>query len=343
MNNLVLIDFAAEDFMGRSISTSILKGFTAGEVDLHHNLNKEIEQKGQTIYITPGCSVPRHKVKSLGFTTTIKPIKADCIILPPNDYGESKHFISERFIPVEGKALYNFINDIYIDTNDYEEPPHEENLKRAKTFVKAYLDVPYTIFGVSHSSYTKFFWNRNIESLCLSDNLRNFVANYNTINVDTWAARKWNGLDKRFKGQMEFIKPLNNELFLRKAEYYTEDSLLKISNAHKISITRDNYIDWKNFATSEDEENKSLLMELMTNCDFEKSIAFLYALLYQYGYGLRHIKGYDHVGFRSLLSYLDLNKSELRYLSLDTVENKIKSKNLWTDEIAADLWWATDN
>ena len=346
MNNLVLINFAAEDYIHscKTISTSILKGFTAGEIDLHHNLNKEIEQKGQTIYITPGCAIPRHKVKSLGFTTTVKPAKADCIVLPADTYGESKHFSSNRFLPVDGKALYGFVKDIYIETDEIDYwGTHDENRQRALTFIKAYLDMPYTIFGITHSSYAKYFWYRNIVSLTLPDSLRNFVAAHNTINVDTWSARKWSTLDKYSKGKMEFIKPLNKELFLTNKEYYTEDSLLKISNSNKISITRDNYLDWKSFAMSEDEENKSLLMELMTNCDFESSIAFLYALLEKYGYSLRKIKGYDHVGFRSLLAYLDLSKAELRYLSLDTIENKIKHKNLWTNKVAADLWWATDN
>lgn len=341
MKNLVLINFS--NYSSKAVEISVLKGFVVDDISLHHNVNDEINPQGQTIYITPGCSVPRHKVKEMNLITTIKPSKADSIIIPAHTYGESKHFKSTRFIPVEGKGLIDFLADGEIESYTIAAQDQEKSLQRALVYLKAFIDMPHTVFGFAQEAFKKYYWGSVVGGINFPIAIRSFISNENTMNLNLWEGRNWSTVKPDVKKQMEFITPLNKDLFFTDKQYYKEDALLRIANSNKISITRENYLDWKSFALSEDQENKSLLMELMTNCDFESSIAFLYALMYNYGWSLRNIKGYDHIGFRSLLSYLELNKSDLRYLDLSTVENRIKKKNLWTDTVAADLWWATDN
>lgn len=341
MKNLVLINFNRTNC--ELIEMSVLKGFVVDDLSLYHNVNNEIDPQGQTVYITPGCNIPRHKVKSMGLITTIKPSKADSIIIPPHSYGDSRHFKTNRFVPLESEQLIMFMENACVDGYDIDAIEIEKSLKRTLVYLKAFVNVPNTIFGISHKNLKDYYWRSSLGGISFSKAIRNFAGEANTINLNLFDARNWGTIKADFKKKMEFITPVNKELFFTDKQYYTEDALLKIANSNKISITRENYLDWQSLAESQDEENKSLLMELMTNCDFESSIAFLCALMYNYGWKLRKIKGYDHIGFRSLLSYLDLHKADMRYLDLSKIENKIKNKNLWTDTVAEDLWWATQH
>ena len=49
------------------------------------------------------------------------------------------------------------------------------------------------------------------------------------------------------------------------------------------------------------------------------------------------LKAFDHVNFKSLMIYLDFIKKDMRFLNEQIIEDKIRSKGLWTGEIAKQL------
>lgn len=341
MKNLILISFSHK-YSEPCVKVSVKRGSNVKDLIIDNNVHDTISEGGQTIYITPGCSIPRHKIKELNFVTTIKPSKADCIVIPTSNFGDSSHYEAIKFIPVHGKKLLDFISEAWVSDSETESVfDIELELKRTKAFIKAFIDKPNTIFGICYRSFKDYFYQASVGALVLDDPLREFVRASSTEPISVWAARQWSKIDTSQAQRMEFISPKNTELFESNKAIYSEEALLKLSNKNKMVIDRDTYSNLLAYGNSEDEENKSLMMELMSNSDFEKSIPYLYMLLVKFGYAIIKIKGYDHISFRSLLTYLDLkSKNDVRYFGEHQIENKIKHKKLWSTKVAEDLYWA---
>ena len=111
---------------------------------------------------------------------------------------------------------------------------------------------------------------------------------------------------------------------------YLESELLKYINEDSIVIKWDRYEELKMLGSSEDPDNHRMLMQLMANCNYEKSTAYLLMLLKEFGKKITQHKFVDSVNFKSLLNYFKLNKKSLPGLDIHKLGIILQSKSMFT-------------
>tara|TARA_R110002153_G_scaffold34900_3_gene103948 strand:+ start:3764 stop:4810 length:1047 start_codon:yes stop_codon:yes gene_type:complete len=345
MNSLILISINANGTEDPILDLSIKKGYLVNDLYKDaHNFNKELIETGQTLYVCPGVKVPRHKLKALNLSTTIKPSKSNDIVLPEVEWSDCKHYNSHKIYPADGDSMLKFVRDI--DPYSCAEVGKEQRaLKRIIHWVKAYCDVPNTVFAFAEKTYSSRFWSDEACGLKLNTTMRDTlqaVIKPNVMDLSSWNYSRWRRIENLEKKHLQFIEPLTSDIFDCGKQLYSEESLLKISNKDKLVIDKSNFKDLEAYGESGDQENIVLLMELMSNCDFEKSAHFLYALIHNYRKSMTKTYGIDHISFKSLMAYLELSKQDLkhRHSIYTLIQDKLTKKDLWTGTVAQELAWA---
>ena len=82
---------------------------------------------------------------------------------------------------------------------------------------------------------------------------------------------------------------------------------------------------------SSDEDNQILAMEIMANCDYKKSLIYLLVLFEKHGHIFQHNRTKNHVNFKSVVSYLGIDR---RYMSIhiDKIIEVLIDKKALTEE-----------
>jgi hypothetical protein len=123
---------------------------------------------------------------------------------------------------------------------------------------------------------------------------------------------------------------LSDALYLSGKEVYDEAALLKhINGDDAIIIDKEVYNQLEAMLSSSDNDNHVLAMEIMANCKLEESLFYLLKLMGKYSNKLRECKGVNHVNFKSLLSYLGIDKWRMQF-STDEKIRKLMEKNVLT-------------
>ena len=123
---------------------------------------------------------------------------------------------------------------------------------------------------------------------------------------------------------------LDVALYLNGKEVYDEEALLKYINGDDaIVIDKEVYNQIAAMLDSSDSDNHVLAMELMANCKLEASLFYLLKLMGNYSHKLRDCKGINHVNFKSLLSYLGIDKYRMHFSTDDKIR-KLIDKNVLT-------------
>jgi hypothetical protein len=115
---------------------------------------------------------------------------------------------------------------------------------------------------------------------------------------------------------------------------YSESGLLAHVNGDDAIIIDETIFDQlKTMLYSSDEDNATLALEIMANCNYSDSLLYLEMLFKECAHRISNCNAKKHVNFKSLLSYLNKNS---RYLdtSLDNiVESLINKKVLSQDKL----------
>ena len=109
------------------------------------------------------------------------------------------------------------------------------------------------------------------------------------------------------------------------------DILLEKVNADGLLIDEENYYQLQTMINSGDNANVMLAMELMANCQYKKSAAYLLCLFYEYKYQLEGQHTRKHVNFKSLLDYWDLHQGNMQ-VTVKQALGLLKKKNILTIE-----------
>ncbi len=114
-------------------------------------------------------------------------------------------------------------------------------------------------------------------------------------------------------------------------DIYYEDAFLKHLNAGNIVIDEEKYQEFRAYGLTGNDENLVLMMELMSNSDFDKSVVYLLFLLKEFGSPIQKLKKEStQVNFRSLMSYLKLNVKKLGELNIYTMTGILRKHKQFT-------------
>lgn len=112
------------------------------------------------------------------------------------------------------------------------------------------------------------------------------------------------------------------------SKYYHESQILKLLNNTVLDEHMYNSI--SEMLKSKDISTKGMAIDLMANCDFEKSIIYLCALLFDHTDEFFKCRERNSVNFKSLLSYLGLKSP--KQVSTHNIVRIVRGKNLLTED-----------
>lgn len=262
--------------------------------------------QNDTFFFAPGVVIPRVKLKDIYTTHGIKsvrnPSSANRIFVGAKTM--DKLLDTQWFYLCETKSFLDFITYYYesgnLDEYDY------NKLKDALEF--------YTEAHVLCTSFTtgRILQNQRLPYQIHSD----CISGYN---------RSVSLLDEEHQELYEYIKDL---------VVYDETSLAPyINGPDAIVIDAQVKETLASMLGSSDNENWTVAMEIMANCNYEESLLYLVDLLYDYGSRIETMPSKNHVNFKTLATYLglrtndlDINKDEAIKILVD--KNAVTSFNM---------------
>jgi hypothetical protein len=306
-----------EDIRDNKVEIKMYKGLPLeelhkGELNKLFNSQKHQLTKGDRVFIMPGCNIPRFKLSSLKESLGI---------------AISKTASNANIIIYSDDTIKEYVHEEYCSQNC------------SKDFFINFLGTGYSVDNIQE----------DIRDVLHKDNVLNSVI------VPNWS--NWRKMSSTYsdsiriwKADPEMLDELDNILTNGKVLMHQNDLLSMLNSA--VHMTEDMYKEARKMFASSDANNHVLAMELMANCDYDKSCVYLLKLLCDYSNTISYRREKNHVNFKSLCNYFD-HKAGYR-LTLDLIIEKLKEKKLLTndrldilmsvtmDEIREDLSSTTD-
>jgi hypothetical protein len=295
--DLVYPEGAPDDDDQAKMKLKVIDGFCRRDYLNIFDVKKDWKpQGGDNLYFFSGCSIPRFKVRDK-YSCTIKPSKA-----------------TAAFIPKNGLEGNNSTFDFYGNT-------YGIGKGEIRSFMSAVSDnAPIVILfnsimdnsTIDRVVLTKAFWSKNYKkpfssSLAISNVCYTNFHNY--IKTEQFAEEN-----------QIFAINRKGDLPNMTCDVYFENDLLPYLNDGKMVVTAEKYEELRNFGITKNPEDITLMMELMSNMDFDKSIVNLMFLLKEFSTEIGKSKSVDHVNFKSLLTFMDITKYDLKDDKLGLLE-----------------------
>ena len=258
-------------------------------------------------YFCPGVAVPRVKLKDLASSHKAKTVReldaATAIFIGNKTYDALAEYDWDIF--VETEFLKEFMEEAHKaeDLPDY----YYEKITTALEF--------YTLDDI-------------IVDYSTAKLLRNQSYHYNLENKSV--------LLKESSQRTLTIKENMVDFYMDILErpVYMENELYPYLNGPDATVIDENmYESIHDMFSSSDKDNVVLAMEIMANCDWDKSIMYLCFLLEDFANTIYNQRSRTHVNFKSLLSYMDRSPSYI-HICKDDMIKLIKEKGLLTKDIA---------
>ena len=250
---------------------------------------KYTPKSGDKIYIYPDCDIPRFKIKQFCETQNVSIVK----------------FRDKATLKIIGPKSYkSFFVAEWLRNN-------EKN--QALNYFKKYL---------THVPNINEFV-KDVESMT-ADKV------YFKFEIQT-QLKRYTGVD--FKGEYDnqyfFGGDENVEKFLQACEdtdLYPQDEILKKLNTGAV-MDHEQYVSIQRLFQSKDTDNTKLAVEMMANCDFEKSSVYLLLLISKHGYKIWESPNRSHVNFKALIQFFSI-KNLRSFYNDDIVECLLQRKLL---------------
>ncbi len=255
-------------------------------------------KKGQKIYFFPGCTAPRFKVRQLCQ-------KEDMAIVRTPE-----------------KATVSIVGD---------QTTSELVLNQYFNYVFNKADIV-SVLKDSNTHSTTFLGF--IDHLTNKENLADeviipsysFKSYFTDAGITCWSEEFWTA------GETDLV---NFDMVMELGvPFVTQDSLLKFVTQGTL-MTRDMHDEIENMFNSSDRNNHILAMEIMANCDYEKSALYLLQLFSNNRTKISTVKEKNHVNFQSLCKFFNVVPGD--HLSLDRILEKLADKKLITSSIRKEL------
>ena len=278
------------------ISYEIIMCFISNKTHTFHNSNDYQPMLKDNLYFSKDCSVPRFKLKGFCQKHQVK--------ITTNSDKANIVFISEKFIDEYTDSDWGSTTN-YTDFITFANLVFPNN-KAILTFINQTSNLNITNIKFNSYRIKNSFANLKNINLKASSNSHNkycSIDNYDTV------TKMLDG--KKVYNQNNILRLINDSVILNKDSY---DELTKILD-------------------SNDDHNIKLAMELIANCDYEKSAVYILLLFKSYGEKMWNSGNRAHVNFKALTSFFNLSsKYDMSRLCLDDIIVCIKERNLLSEE-----------
>lgn len=298
-----------------SLKPKVVEGFTRDLIKEGLDVQtgwKPLGNGQDKLYFLPGCAVPRFKVRE-NYSCTIKPEYATAAFVSKTNLlgSDATLDLYHNLYPVSVNDLKPFVKNMY----------DQNASKLILSLVNSY-------------KYEQVFLS---QKLWKERTYSNYICEDARI-IDIMVNSRYGWVDHCTKPSYNLLGyKRNNGLTKSTASIYFEDELLSMLNKDNFVIDNEKYEELRAFGLTEDRENEVLMMELMSNCDFEKSIVSLLFLLKEFGPNIKNYKEANHVNFKSLLSFLNIDQSNLNQIDLVTITRILREHKKFTKTNAMKL------
>ena len=250
------------------------------------------DKKDEPVFIGSNCTISRFKVREVT-SITYSIDKAAAIFFDTskkgsvsyNDFVNSNFYEKSLFTSLSGSSIY--VKDLLLEASINSIEPLTNTRTKILNFKKIYSDMDEWLVELgSKENLVELMLNKlMIKRQAIDYKLR---STYYTQNYFSPSA----------KLNIDYI-----------AEYETiKDKLYDITYIHNaiqgeaITIDDQKYQELSKMFATEEESNIILGMEILANCNFEKSFHYLFILFYDYGQEFSCYNSWNHVNFKSLIS-----------------------------------------
>lgn len=285
-------DYVRYTTPSKIIKPRIVTGFLRSEVKQAMTVSEGwVPQPTDKLFFFPGCVVPRFKVREK-YTVTIKPEDATVAFINKDgltgSYSTFKHY--SDLMPIS-RPEANRIIEAYMDSN-------------RKMMLKSILDNP----AIEQIFLSKEWWNNGVYTDAFLREKGNQVSTSQLLESTNRYYHQCHCTESQY--QLLAYVP-DASVNAMKCPIYLQDEILKQLNTGNLIINEKKYRELRAFGETGDKDNIVLMMELMANSDYEKSVAYLIFLLREFGKKIYYYPEVDHVNFKSLLNFLDIPKTRL--------------------------------
>lgn len=260
--------------------------------------------KGDKIYIYPGSSIPRFKVKTFCEKYKVSlvkyPDKANVKIIG-EDYGKQllTHVYHSDYVRTEllehlekyGNRNNSFIVEVIesLKQQTSELVHHDYHINRC----------------FKDNAYNKGMMSKAFTEKDLDEKLDDYYSSISGIYIKD---------EESYKKLVEIIND---------PSIYSEGSLLKRLNTGGI-MDGAQYENIKRLFESSDTSNHNLAMEAIANCDFERSAVYLLLLVNEYRGKMYESPNRNHINFKSFMKFFDISNLRYHYSYEDLINSLIK-------------------
>jgi hypothetical protein len=306
------IDYKGKHRPYPDVRIRVRKGITAE--DMTNELADDWEpDKKDRLYFFPGCTVPRFKVREK-FNTTIKPEYATAAFISPTTLKGSDNMFDAitRARTIDGNYMLDWFEAIYGED-------HHFVIKYKSILLNCEPNV------IIHDDH----WYKFRHS-CPSD------ARYDPMTIQKWRIENhfedYSNMDIPVSEITSFYSPVKDSaLNDLTCSIYPQDAILRILNEDNLVINNKKYEELRLMANSEDDENIILVMELMANANYKESFVYLLLLLQEFNSKITsRTKEINHVNFKSLLHFLDLDERKIHNITIEMLMTGMKKHKQFT-------------
>lgn len=275
---------------------------------------------GDKVYFVPGINIPRVKIKNIvmdyGASITRDVTQATKIIGYDT---KSQYFEYQGGYQFNTTTTIEFLKSISkIGKEENRELNIEDHCIQKVNSLLDYLEVN-NIDTDKIGFFTDWSLTRTLKQFNGTDDF-SVLANElgNNYNYEYY----W-----RFKSKLpeEFTGFKHTNL-------YSEVAMLEqINGDDALIIDQEKYDQLASMLQSSDTDNHVLAMEIMSNCDYNESYFFLLLVFANYSDVFRYNKAKNHVNFKALLNYMELQPSAMG-VSLNQITTKMFKKGLLKPE-----------
>ena len=273
----------------------IIKSIDTSEiyfVTIKKDVAKYELKKDDVLFITKGCTIPRFKMKAFCETNKVKLTR---------DSSKATAIIvnPENFLAqyTDRRWTYSLSKEAYLN--------HFSKMILPNTIVSGLLD------NISKSDADKISFNY-WQMRKLDENLRTIDLESRTMDIT----------NEEQKTTLENIltRPV-----------YSQDDILKIINGNAVVMTTEMYHEASKLFESSDNSNLKVAMEIISNCDYQQSAVYILLLFKNYGSKMWDSGSRNHVNFKSLCNYFELNdRYSMTRLDIDNIVTMLKKKEILT-------------
>ena len=251
-------------------------------------------KQGDCIFLMPGVNIPRIKLKDLALNLGVKIVRdpENANIVISGKSTLTKITTSQWAHTCDEETFTKYIETL--DLDEYYQDKYETAINTLKP------ELIYTGYGTMHRIKNEGF---NIGEGC-SEIIYHICDEYKNM-IDT----------------------------IQSLPIYDESELLAMINGEDaVTITPEVYQQLVKMFQSSDQDNHIMAMEIMANSKYVESALFLLLLLEEYWQEIGGCHTRNHVNFKSMVSYFQMEVKNISSLSPDRIGLILKDYGLLTTE-----------